>query len=95
VLDGEPFSPPEVKRRILAILATGNVTPSKHAEEELAKDGMTMVDVVNVVRGGIVEPAEFERGSWRYRVRTNRMYVVIAFRADDEIRIVTGWRTKP
>jgi hypothetical protein len=29
-----------------------------------------MVDETNVLRGGVVDPAEFENGSWRYRVRT-------------------------
>ena len=47
-----------------------------------------------VSRGGIVEPAEFESGSWRYRVRTARMCVV-AFRSETELRIVTAWRFKP
>lgn len=44
--------------------------------------------------GGVVEPAEFENGSWRYRVRTNRMMVVVAFDEDSEseLVVVTGWR---
>jgi hypothetical protein len=89
VLDGEPFAPPGAKKRIRAILDEGNVSLSNHAEEELTKDGMTMVDVTNVLRGGVVEPAELERGSFRYRVRTNRMVVVVAFRSETELRVVT------
>lgn len=95
MLDGEPFSPPDAKARIRRILADGSISPSKHALEELAKDEMTMVDVVNVLRGGVVEPGELERGSYRYRVRTNRMAVVAAFRSETELRIVTGWRILP
>ena len=53
-----------------------------------------MVDAINVLRGGIVEPGEFENGSWRYRVRTQRMYVVVAFRSETELRVVTAWRLK-
>jgi hypothetical protein len=48
---------------------------------------LTTVDAVNMLRGGIVEPGEFENGSWLYRVRTARMCVVVA-----ELRIVTAWR---
>ena len=55
---------------------------------------MTMVDCANVLRGGFLEPAEWENGSWRYRVRTARMCVVIAFRSEREIVIVTAWRER-
>ena len=53
---------------------------------------LTMVDVTNVLRGGVVDPAEFENGSWRYRVRTARIAVIVAFRSETELRVVTAWR---
>lgn len=53
-----------------------------------------MVDVVNILRGGVVEQPELVNGTWRYRVRTQRMTVVIAFRSDAEIRVVTAWRLR-
>ena len=53
---------------------------------------MTTPDCANVLRAGVVEEPEFERGSWRYRVRTQRMYVVVAFRSENELSIVTAWR---
>lgn len=93
-MDGEPFTPPDAKKRILAVLSTGSVVASPHALEELENDDLTMVDAVNVLRGGVVEPAEFERGSFRYRVRTPRMFVVVAFRSETELRIVTVWKEK-
>ncbi len=68
------------------------MTFSRHAEEEMAKDNLTMVDVTNLLRGGVVDPAEFENGSWRYRVRSARMAVVVAFRSESELRVVTAWR---
>ena len=36
--------------------------------------------------------AEMQKGTWRYRVETNKVIVVIAFRASNYIRIVTAWR---
>jgi hypothetical protein len=51
-----------------------------------------MVDVTNVLRGGVVDPAEFENGSWRHRVRTARIAVIVAFRSETELRVVTAWR---
>ena len=91
-MDGEPFTPTDAKARILVILASGSVSFSDHALDELGKDKMTTIDAVNVLRGGIVEPGELERGTYRYRVRTPRMYVVVAFRSESELRVVTGWR---
>lgn len=88
----EPFDPPEAKRRIREILEAGVVAPSSHAFREMDKDGLTMVDCTNVLRGGWVEPAEWENGSWRYRVRTARICVVVAFRSESKLAIVTAWR---
>lgn len=62
----QPFSPPEAKARIRSILTVGTVWPTAHAKTEMAKDAMDMVDVTNVLRGGIVEPAEWENGERRY-----------------------------
>ncbi len=91
----EPFDPAEAKKLIRSILDTGVVVPSGHALEEMEKDDLTLVDCVNVLRGGWVEPAEWERGTWRYRVRTARICVVVAFRSESKLAIVTAWRERP
>jgi hypothetical protein len=89
----EPLDPIAAKKLISKILASGGkVGYSKHAIEEMAKDGLTMVDCVNVLRGGVVEFPELEGGSWRYRVRTNRIAVVVAFRSETWLVVVTAWR---
>lgn len=66
-------------------------------EKEMAKDGLTIVDVVNVLRGGVVQEAEYENGVWRHRARTQRIAVVFELGGDDEeepdeIVVVTAWR---
>ncbi|CAN5537392.1 hypothetical protein BH09MYX1_BH09MYX1_07610 [soil metagenome] len=63
----------------------------------MAKDDLTSVDVVNVLRGGVVEEPEFENGSWRYRARTQRIAVVIRFEESEDgiaegIIVVTAWK---
>jgi hypothetical protein len=88
----EPLSPPEARRLIRDIIENGSVSFSRHAEDEMAKDNLTMVDATNVLRGGVVDPGEFENGSWRYRVRTVNIAVIVAFRSDAELRVVTAWR---
>jgi hypothetical protein len=95
VLEREPLGPVEARRLIRSVLATGNVLFSRHALGEMANDPygeITRVDVVNVLRGGVVEPGEPERGSWRYRVHTIRIWVVVAFNSETELVIVTAWR---
>ena len=82
------------KRLIASILPAGTVSFSRHALDEMRKDQLTTVDCVNVLRGGVVEPGELERGSWRYRVKTNTICVVVAFRSETELVVVTAWRIR-
>jgi hypothetical protein len=89
---GEPLDPTRVRQLIRNILNSGTVRFSKHALEEMARDGLSTVDCTNVLRGGSVEPAELISGTWRYRIRTNRIYVVVAFRSETELVVVTSWR---
>jgi hypothetical protein len=88
----EPLGPAAAKALIRAILETGMVAFSQHALDELVKDDLTTVDAVNALRGGGVSPGELERGTWRYRVRTARLVVVVAFRSETELVVVTAWR---
>jgi hypothetical protein len=60
---GEPLDPARARQRIRNILNSGTVSFSGHALEEMAKDELTTVDCTNVLRGGVVEPPEFERGT--------------------------------
>lgn len=56
--DAEPLSPLAARRLIREIMAGGEVVSPKHAAEEMAKEDLTMVDCINVLRAGIVEPGE-------------------------------------
>jgi hypothetical protein len=86
----EPLSNEAAKRLIREILKTGNVSFTKHALEEMEKDGLTTVDVANVLRAGVVEFCEETNRTWRYRLRTSRITVVIAFRSESALIVVTA-----
>ena len=88
----EPLSNADAKKLIRDILTDGTVSYTSHAKKEMANDQLTAVDVVNVLRGGWVEFSELVAGTWRYRVRTNTMFVVVAFRSEDNLVVVTAWR---
>jgi hypothetical protein len=91
----EPLAPDVATRLVKQIIRNGDVSWSDHVKEELLKDDLTTGDCLNVLRAGAVtESADLERGTWRYRVHTNRMCVVVAFRSECELRIVTTWRKR-
>lgn len=58
----------------------------------MEKDGLYSPDVVNVIRAGWFDRAEEVDGTWRYRIQTNRICVVIAFRSLERAVVVTAWR---
>jgi len=89
----EPLKLTQAKSLIREILNSGEVIYSKpHAEERLRKWNLTTVDCVNVLRGGAVAEGEYENGSWRYKVYTPRICVVVRFESDNMLQIVTAWR---
>jgi hypothetical protein len=87
----EPLEPDKARRLIREVLEKGLVSFSGHSEKALADDDLSTVDAVRALRAGVVEPPEFEKGCWRYRIRTPRMVVVIVFRSTSEIAVVTAW----
>lgn len=91
----EPLSPAHAKQLIRAILNEGVYIFSKHAADEMAKDELESADCLNVLRAGVCALGGFEAGTWRYRVQTNHITVVIAFRSAEEFVVVTAWRIKP
>jgi hypothetical protein len=90
----EPLKPSTAKKLIQEILKSSSVGMSGHALEEMEKDKLIVGDINNVLRGGVVEEGELVKGSWRYRVRTHKIVVVVCFRSETELRVVTCWRIK-
>jgi hypothetical protein len=101
----------DVRKLLRRLLDEGKfVSPGAktHARREMEKDGLTDLDAVNVLRGGIVREAEWENGSWRYRVETLKIVFVATIdpepavmpgEDDDlgelELIVVTGWKIRP
>lgn len=91
-MEGEPLDLARAEQLIRAILSSGETVFSNHALDEMPNRDLTAQDCKNVLRGGWVESSELEKGTWRYRVRTARMCVVIAFRSESRLVVVTAWR---
>ena len=90
----EPLDPPVARQLIRTLIEVGKVTFSAHATARMVECDMSLVDCHNVLRGGRVmgDLTAFERGTWRYRVETSRMAVVVAFEGEQLLRIVTAFR---
>jgi hypothetical protein len=88
----ELLTPAGAKQLLRVIPASGEVVFTSHALNEMEQDGISQADAIGVLRSGVVEPAELERGSWRYRVRARSSYVVAAFRSEVTAVVVIAWR---
>lgn len=86
------LKPGEARPLFREIVETGVVAFSGHAKEEMEKDELETTDCINVIRGGVVHPAEYTNGEWRYRVSTQRMCIVVALVSPNRLRVVTAWR---
>lgn len=90
----EPLPAASVKRLLVTLLASGTLSFTKHAYEEMDKDDLTEVDVRNTLKGGTARPGELVSGTWRYRVETRRLATVVTFRSATHAVVVTTWRFK-
>jgi hypothetical protein len=90
----QPIPPARVSRMVKEILDLGTYSFTDHAEKEMANDDMGHADCVAVLRAGKAEPGELRSGTYRYRIRTSRMGVVVAFRSETRLVVVTAWRMK-
>ncbi|HEY3448698.1 MAG TPA: DUF4258 domain-containing protein [Myxococcales bacterium] len=93
----EPLAPSEARRTLSLLLANpeGVVVFTSHALKGMKSDGITEPEAFAVLRfGQIFEPAEYERGSWRYRFHRERVCVVCAFDSETNAVVVTAWRKR-
>lgn len=88
----EPLSKRAAQALARKILVSGWIAVTSHAEEELAADDIERDEMDMVLMRGSVTEVRLEDGTWRYRVVLHDVTVVVAFDAEDELAVVTGWR---
>ena len=83
-------------RKVLAEIFNNSpnlVSFTKHAREKMVERDLKTGDILNVLKGGkILSEPEFENGSFRYRVQTKKITVVLAFRKPNHVVVITAWR---
>ena len=87
---------PAQARKVLAEIFNHNpslISFTKHAREQMSERDLKSGDVLNVLKAGKIwsEP-EYENGSFRYRVQTKKITVVVAFKKPNHVVVVTAWR---
>lgn len=78
-------------------LAEGNVIPGKHFLEELADEGLTILDAWQVLRNGcIYNPPELDirSGEWKYTIEGYapdevKLAIVFSFKEIDRTYLIT------
>ena len=89
----KPLSPVEARRLIRHILADGEVVfVEPHMTERMAERRLQRLDVMNILRAGVVREAEWENGEWRHHVETQSICVVVSFPEELLLKVVTAWR---
>lgn len=88
-----PLSAAEAKKQIKLILEEGEVVfRDPYFSKRMGERSISYMDVMNPLRAGIVEEAEWENGEWRHRVRTPRFTVIVTFVEDLLLATCTCWR---
>ena len=99
----EPFDPATAQGCARAILdGPGMTVFTKRAKADFLENDMTIVDAVNVLRGGRIAKGVKTASGWSYRAETARMSVEFSFRGQgrhvaaepDELVIESVRRTK-
>jgi len=94
---GKRLDKNQARKRVSAIAREHpeNIRFSRHALEEMLNDDLITADILNVIKSPsskILSEAELENGSYRYRLETNNIMVIVSFDSEDSLVIVTAWR---
>ena len=91
-MKNEPLDGPTAAALAKRALAAGAVAFSAHALQSMKQRGITTTDCASVLRGGWVGTSEEVLGSWRYQFLTAKICLIVAFRSETEIVVITAWR---
>ncbi len=66
---------------------------SGQARKQMSERDLKSGDILNVLKTGkIFSEPEYENGSFRYLVQTQKITVVVVFRKPNHVLVVTAWR---
>ena len=89
-----PLAPDRATELVRCIVRNGAVAFGDRALSSLRSQGLTTADCHNVLRWGTSDPASSHDGAWYYRLHTANAFVVVAFRSDLEIVVMSAGKKK-
>ena len=89
-----PLAPDGATELVRCIVRDGVVAFSDRALSTLRSQGLTTADCHNVLRWGTSDPASSHGGAWHYRLHTASAFVVVAFRSDVEMVVMSAGKKK-
>jgi hypothetical protein len=73
-----------------AAVAAGNVEIARpHAVDRMDQRGVEYADVELAMVRGVYDSCDFERGSWRYRLRIPAVTIAVVLRSEDSVVVMT------
>ena len=81
----------EPKKLVLKLVRLGAIRYSAHALERLQERDLSTLDVRNVLDSPdflVLGEAEFEGASYRYRIGTRRILVVVSFNSTGTMTVI-------
>lgn len=88
----EPLDPARAKLLIRSIRESGDIALSGEARKRMLERGVSAIEIDHALRAGVVDPGEYANGSWRYRISSHQICVVVSFDSAVELIVVTTWR---
>ncbi len=93
-MSGKPLNRLQAKKRIVEILSRhpDNLIISSHAFRRGGQREITTQDVVNVLKSPsaqIFDEPYLEGESWRYKVETRKIVIIVAFDEPKQVIVVT------
>jgi len=88
----EPISRTEMRALLRKIIEDGEISFSRHALGQMEDRELTSDDCLAVLRAGWCEFEELINNTWRYRITTHQICVVVAFRSETFAKVITAWR---
>jgi hypothetical protein len=96
---GQRLNRNEARKLVSRLVVEEKFRFLKHAFERMEERGISLQDAVNVLEtpdSFILGEGELEKGSYRYRLCTNRLLLAIGFSSDGaELVVLTVMRRSP
>lgn len=87
----EPLNNHDARKLIRQIVQGGTVIFTVHAQTRMKERDIPESSVLHALKAGWVDGCDFECGSWRYRVMTVQITVVVAFDDETKAIVITTW----